>query len=290
MKLVSFFIALASFSLINAAPQSESLSPSPTPTSSPAPTGSPSSSDQSSVSATATSSSASAAPTSGGENSTCIGNVTYIESSGPQTNNISFGENYAVLFLDYNQGIVDNVRSTCEGESFINSSRIWSDAVHDLNPRPLIMYSRLYLSDQRYEIAPLAYGFGSVVDGTNFTDGSNASQIIPEVQPNQTDYVFKKVRYGAFDYNDALLVLRSQNITSVVVSGIRISGVLLASVYQLFDNNFNVFVISNNTVEPGNGSMIKQATLGPDGILPKLPANVISIEQALQAIGSNSTF
>lgn len=248
----------------------------------------------SSSSATATSSgTASTSSSSGSSNSSCTGNVTYIESSGPNASgNISFGENYAVLFLDYVTGIVQGVRNTCDGQAFLNSSRTWSQAVHNVTTnKPLIMYSRLYFqSDQRYEVAnDLNYGFSQVAGSTNFTLGSNASTIVPEVQPQQGDFIFQKIRYSAVDFNDALITLRSQNISTVVLSGIRVTGVILASIYPLFDQNFQVYVISNNTAEPGNNTAsIKQAILGPNGAIPKLPANVISLEQALRAIGSTS--
>ncbi|PWY98315.1 Isochorismatase hydrolase [Testicularia cyperi] len=229
---------------------------------------------------------------SGSSSDSCTGNVTYIESSGPDVSagDISFGSNTAVLFLDYVAGIVQGVRGTCDGDAFLNASATWSEAVHQADPKPLIMYSRLYFySDEKYEVATgLPYGFSQVVSGGNFTQGSNASEIVPEVEPQQGDFVFQKIRYSAIDFNDALLVLRSQNITDVVLSGIRVSGVILSSAYPLFDNNFRVWVISNTTAEPGDRTEeIKQAVLGPQGVIPKLPANVISLEQAMQAIGAS---
>ena len=43
------------------------------------------------------------------------------------------------------------------------------------------------------------------------------------------------------------------------------------------------YVISNNTIETGDdAALIQSATL--NGIIPKLPADVISIEQALAAL------
>jgi len=66
-------------------------------------------------------------------------------------------------------------------------------------------------------------------------------------------------------------------------SGIRTSGVIMNTAYRLFDLNYNVYVISNNSIEtpsdyPGIDAAIKQ------GILPKLPANVITVEQAIAAL------
>lgn len=73
------------------------------------------------------------------------------------------------------------------------------------------------------------------------------------------------------------------NILTEIQSGVRTSGVILSTAYRLFDLNYKVFVISNNTIEspsdePGIDAAIKE------GILPKLPADVITLEQAIAAL------
>lgn len=49
------------------------------------------------------------------------------------------------------------------------------------------------------------------------------------------DFVFKKIRYNAAFANDAILTLRSQRIDTVVLSGIRTSGVIQSTAYALFE-------------------------------------------------------
>lgn len=58
-------------------------------------------------------------------------------------------------------------------------------------------------------------------------------------------------------------------------SGIRTSGVILNTAYTLFNLNYNVIETA-----PDNG--INVAIL--ECILPKLPANVITLEQAIAAL------
>jgi hypothetical protein len=72
-------------------------------------------------------------------------------------------------------------------------------------------------------------------------------------------------------------------VISFLQSGIRTSGVVLSTAYRLFDLNYKVYVISNNTIESApNTAGIDQAI--KQGIIPKLPANVITLEQALAAL------
>lgn len=66
-------------------------------------------------------------------------------------------------------------------------------------------------------------------------------------------------------------------------SGTRSSGVILSTVYTLYDLDYNVYVISNNTIESApNTANIDEAIKA--GILPKLPVNVINIDQAKAAL------
>ena len=67
-------------------------------------------------------------------------------------------------------------------------------------------------------------------------------------------------------------------------SGIRTSGVILSSTYALFDKNYKVYVIGDNVIEsPGENAPATDAAI-KTGIIPKLPANVITLKQALAAL------
>lgn len=57
---------------------------------------------------------------------------------------------------------------------------------------------------------------------------------------------------------------------------------MLSTAYTLFDMDYNVYVIMNNTIETAPDMGIDAAILG--GVLPKLPVNVITIDQALAAL------
>lgn len=67
-------------------------------------------------------------------------------------------------------------------------------------------------------------------------------------------------------------------------SGIRTSGVILSSAYRLFDINYKVYVIGDNVLEtPGDNAPAIDAAI-KTGVIPKLPANVITLKQALAAL------
>jgi hypothetical protein len=67
-------------------------------------------------------------------------------------------------------------------------------------------------------------------------------------------------------------------------SGLSLSGVVMSTVYRLFDLDYNIYVIEDNVLElpPGQTVDFKKVLLG--NLLPKMNLNVISLDEALQAL------
>ncbi|RAH72561.1 cysteine hydrolase family protein [Aspergillus aculeatinus CBS 121060] len=199
---------------------------------------------------------------------------------------LSFGEHYAVLNLDLIDIVVSYVNTTTAGASWINNTARWIDAVHQQSPPPLSIFTRIYFANtQRPEINandPFAEAVSLL---GNITESSPAGQIYPAFRPRDNwDVVLQKVRYYAGAGNSLEEILASQKIDTVILSGIRTSGVVLNTALRLFDLNYKVYVISNNTIETPStyASQIQQTIL--QGILPANPIDVITIEQAIAAL------
>ncbi|PLB53941.1 Isochorismatase hydrolase [Aspergillus steynii IBT 23096] len=196
----------------------------------------------------------------------------------------NFGSNYAVLNLDLIDAIVANVNTTDEGKKWIENTATWIDAVHDQNPPPLNIFTRIYFStSQLPEVGPDT-PFASVAKGLgNLTESSAKSQIYKAFKTEDEDVVVPKTRYYAGAGNSIEEILNSQGVDTVVLSGIRTSGVILATALRLFDLDYNVYVISNNTIEPDpSGDKIQNSILYD--IFPKIPVKVITLEEALEGL------
>ncbi|KAJ5093803.1 cysteine hydrolase family protein [Penicillium angulare] len=201
----------------------------------------------------------------------------------------SFGSHYAVLNLDLISGLVGTINTTSQGQAFIKNTAKWINAVHKQSPPPISIFSRLYFSTSLLpEISPDAPFMTDVASVGNLTESDPKSQLYPAFKPlPDYDLVLQKTRYFAGADNTLVQILQSQKIDTVILnleqSGLRTSGVILATAQRLFDLDFNVYVIANNTLETGSdATKINDAIL--QGILPKLPANVITIEQAIDAL------
>lgn len=242
----------------------------------------------------------------------------------PHNDTFSFGKHYAVLNLDLINDLVGTVSNTTEGQAFINCTSHWINAVHDQNPQPLTVYTRIYYQNSHYpdikpgsslavyfqETSGVIVGPGSGNPNSTIQnsqlESSPLTQIWPAFKVNQgTDIVLQKTRYYAGFGNDLENILSAQGIDTVILvslllikpeettdhctqSGIRTSGTVLATAYNLYSKNYNVYVISNTTIETPS-PLGPQVAAGVDeaikqGIIPILPANVITVEQAIAAL------
>ncbi|OQO09582.1 hypothetical protein B0A48_04984 [Cryoendolithus antarcticus] len=213
---------------------------------------------------------------------------TAIASTLPANSNFTFGRHYALLNLDLINALVGSVAPSPAGQAFINNTATFINAAHALNPPPLQIFTRIYFANARKpEVNPNG-GFATVAASTgNALVGANStgSMVYPAftVDAAAGDLTLQKTRYYAGAGNALEQILESQGIDTVVLSGIRTSGVILSTAYRLFDLDYKVYVIANNTIEtPPDTPGINAAIL--EGVLPKLPANVITIEQALGAL------
>ncbi|KAK5008238.1 hypothetical protein LTR28_004254 [Elasticomyces elasticus] len=197
---------------------------------------------------------------------------------------LSFGRHYAVLNLDLVNALVAPLNSSAAGRAFISNTARWINAVHAQKPAPLSIFTRIYFSNSRKpEIGP-ASPF-RLVGGALGNASDPRTALYPAFAADEVagDVVLQKSRYYAGAGNGLEEILRAQQIDTVILSGIRTSGVILSTAYRLFDLDYNVYVIANNTIEtPSDAPGINAAIL--QGILPKLPASVITIEQALAAL------
>ena len=65
-----------------------------------------------------------------------------------------------------------------------------------------------------------------------------------------------------------------------------LSGVVMATVYRLFDLDFNIFVIRDNVVELPVDQQDKEfSKVLLEAIIPRMNLRVISLDEAIQALG-----
>lgn len=70
----------------------------------------------------------------------------------------------------------------------------------------------------------------------------------------------------------------------IIQSGLSFTGVVMSTVYRLFDLDYNIIVISDNVLElpPHQTDDFKKILL--DTLLPKMRLKVVSIDEALETL------
>lgn len=67
-----------------------------------------------------------------------------------------------------------------------------------------------------------------------------------------------------------------------------LSGVVMSTIYRLFDLNYNIYVIGDNVVDLPVGQTADVKKVMFDILLPKMNLKVISLEEALCALEKSS--
>ncbi|KAE9568806.1 hypothetical protein CGMCC3_g15083 [Colletotrichum fructicola] len=197
----------------------------------------------------------------------------------------SFGKRFAILNLDLMAIMFDSIKKTDEGELFISNCVRWNEAVHQHHPRPLTIFTTLCFSNYSQPELARPSPFANLIDKFgDFVKGSPEVQIDKSLKLDEKDIVLHKTRWYAGAGNGLEQILKAQNISTVVISGITLSGVVMSTVYRLFDLDYNIYVVSDNVMEfPGEGSAeLRECLLTTQ--LKNMNVGIITLDEALKML------
>ncbi|MFB8274837.1 cysteine hydrolase [Nocardia colli] len=91
--------------------------------------------------------------------------------------------------------------------------------------------------------------FAGVPESGRMVVGGPDAAIHPELTPVGQEFVITKSRVSAFGATDLDRILRSREITTVVLAGVATSGVVLATLLDAFDRDYRVIVLRDCTAD-----------------------------------------
>jgi len=109
----------------------------------------------------------------------------------------------------------------------------------------LIVYIRVAFRPNYPEINPRNLLFAQLKSAGKLIDGSEGASIHKEVAPHENDIIVTKNRFGAFSTTNLANILRANNVTKIILFGLTTSGVILTTVREAHDLDFNITVISD---------------------------------------------
>ncbi|NNN01002.1 MAG: cysteine hydrolase [Acidimicrobiaceae bacterium] len=181
----------------------------------------------------------------------------------------------ALLLMDVQNAIVDRFADSSTGllERLARAARAARRA-----PMPVI-HVRVAFRPGAPEISARNRSFAALTG--NFDLDSTATQIHPALEPMDGDIVVVKKRVSAFSGSDLETILRSQGVTSLVLAGIATSGVVLSTLRQAADLDYDLTVLDDGCAD-ADAEVHRVLTTK---IFPR-QAKVIDVAQWVEGIGA----
>jgi nicotinamidase-related amidase len=112
-----------------------------------------------------------------------------------------------------------------------------------------IVYVTISFRPGHAECSPSNPVFGAAAKLNAFVSGSAGTEIEPSVAPQESDIVVVKKRVSAFTGSDLEIVLRSLGVQTLVLAGMSTSGVVLSTVCEAADKDFELVVLRDLCVD-----------------------------------------
>jgi nicotinamidase-related amidase len=152
-------------------------------------------------------------------------------------------ERSAVLILDYQSGIVDMIARD-SAQLLLNASALLDAA---RRKQLKIIYVMVGFRPGYPEVSPMNMSFSAIKQSQRFAPNSAGSEIHPRVAPNLAsgDVVVIKHRVGAFSGTDLEMILRANQVHTLVLFGLATSGVVLSTLRHAADADYRCIVVKD---------------------------------------------
>jgi nicotinamidase-related amidase len=150
-------------------------------------------------------------------------------------------DNTALLVMDFQEGIVERFGDTAVLEPVARA--IAAARAAGL----LVVYVKVDFRPNFPEISPRNRAFSQAAASGFLGD---KARVHPDVAPAEGDIEVTKRRVSAFAGGDLEVVLRAQEIQRLVLAGIATSGVVLSTVREAADKDFELVVLSDACADP----------------------------------------
>ncbi len=153
--------------------------------------------------------------------------------------------NQALLIMDVQNGIVGRDPAGCEPIL----SPLASAAAAARKASVPVIFVRVAFRDGAPEISPRNRIFAQLADAGGMGEADPSTQVHPAVAPQPADVIVTKKRVSAFAGSDLEMVLRSLGADSLVLAGIATSGVVLSTLRQAADLDYELTVLRDGCAD-----------------------------------------
>ncbi|BCF89070.1 isochorismatase family cysteine hydrolase [Paraburkholderia largidicola] len=154
----------------------------------------------------------------------------------------------ALLLMDFQGFVLDNFLTPAAAAEVVgNASKLLraSRAVDMLTIHVTVAFRPGYP-----EISPGNKLFTYLKESGLVTPGSGGTEIHKDLTPLELEPVVAKHRIGAFTGTDLERLLRANGIETLVLAGVTTTGVVLSTVRQAFDLDYQMVIASDGCTDP----------------------------------------
>jgi nicotinamidase-related amidase len=112
-----------------------------------------------------------------------------------------------------------------------------------------VIYVRVAFRAGHPDVSPSNALFAPLVEMMDFTETIPATQIHDAVAPQEGDILVLKRRISSFSGSDLDVVLRSLRVNRIVLAGVATAGVVLSTVREAADLDFEIVVLSDGCAD-----------------------------------------
>jgi nicotinamidase-related amidase len=147
----------------------------------------------------------------------------------------------ALLLMDFQNAIVSRYNDNAD---FIARLQKTKKAAREAGLS--IIYVVVKFREHFPEVSPNNKAFAMIKSGAfPLHEGNAAADVFVSLAPEPADIVVAKRRVSAFSGSDLEVVLRAQEITHIVLAGIATSGVVLSTLREAADKDYQITVLSD---------------------------------------------
>lgn len=146
----------------------------------------------------------------------------------------------ALLVMDMQNGIVSRFDGQVEMLRAVQKS-VEAARRHNIP----VIFVRVAFSEGYPEVSPRNKAFSAIQQMGGMTVSDHTTQIHESVQPKNGEPIITKYRVSAFAGSNLEVVLRAQQIDTLILTGIATSGVVLSTLREAADKDFAIKVLSD---------------------------------------------
>lgn len=113
----------------------------------------------------------------------------------------------------------------------------------------MVIFVRLGFQKNMPEINPANKSFAPLKKNLSNATLDTFMQIHQDLGVEETDIIVNKKRVSAFSGSDLEMIIRSQDISSLVLAGIATSGIVLSTIREAFDKDYQLTVLSDGCLD-----------------------------------------